>query len=42
MTEKQLEDPYSLIDELYAKNYHKVGIVKLIPPGLKVSEKQVF
>ena len=42
MTEEQLNDPYSLIDELYRKNYQRVGIVKLIPPRLKVSEKLVL
>jgi histone demethylase JARID1 len=42
MTDQQFNDPFSLIDELFAKNYQKVGIVKLLPPRLKVPEKQVF
>jgi hypothetical protein len=32
ITEDHLKDPYKLIDMLYAKDYDKIGIVKLISP----------
>jgi histone demethylase JARID1 len=34
LSEEFLRDPYRLIDDLYAKQYDKVGIVKLVAPAL--------
>jgi hypothetical protein len=38
-----MTDPFQLIDSLYSKDYHKVGIVKLVPPAtFKEDDNLVF